>query len=477
MALEALKELTAQCQRLLIHPAANGVLESVRDVLEATVALHSLISTPVEEIAASDTRHTINNQLTVVIGYPERLVRQTDRTKLSPLKDDLFLLNQLAQQASRAIDAFAHALRDADPSGDRIDYHGVRDWIQPATVCGPLTGRVLVVDDFPAARDLLAETLRGLGLEVQTAASGPEALSVIPAASLDLVLLDVLLPEMNGLTVLANLKANPATRELPVLMVSGAGESDLSVRCIELGAEDFLPKPPPLPLLRARIGSCLEKYRLRRRYTEVLHAVLPPSIASPYLRDGRWPQPARHENVAILFADIAGFTAYCDHTDAGIVAGNLGEVFPAFDSFAAVHGVQKIKTIGDAFMAAAGLPEPIDQPVLRCVRLGFDILREINRFPREKPGWRARVGIHVGPVVAGILGQTRFVYDVWGNTVNFASRMESNGRENCVNLSSTAWVQVASRFPGCEHSHKQVKGKEGETIIYHLSPHTPEVQV
>jgi adenylate cyclase len=478
LAQAALTELAAQAERVLAQPTTENVASAVQFILEGTKALQALANAPAgdDAKAASETRHAIRNQLTVVLGYADRLARRLRESEPGPLTADLDLLRALAHEADQALGALVHALRNADPpTEDDLDHRGVLDWMDATTGHTPLTGQVLVVEDFLPASNLLADTLRGLGLKVHTVSNGPDALAAVAANRFDLVLLDVLLPGMNGLTVLARLKADPATRDLPVLMVSGAGESDLSVRCITLGAEDFLPKPPQLPLLRARVGSCLEKYRLRRRYAEVLHAVLPAHVAEPYLRDGRWPAPDRHDNIAVLFADIAGFTAYCDHTDPAVVAGNLADLFPTFDGLAARHGVQKIKTIGDAFMAVAGLMDPINQPVLRCVRLGLDILREVARFPREKPGWRARVGVHVGPVVAGVLGQTRFVYDLWGDTVNFAARMESNGRENCVNLSTAAWVHLAARFPAAEHSHKIVKGKEGETIIYHISALTPEV--
>src|SRR5262249_40786346 len=157
-------------------------------------------------------------------------------------------------------------------------------------------------------------------------------------------------------------------RDLPVIMISALDEVDSVVRCIQMGAEDYLPRPFNPVLLRARIGACLEKKRLRdrealhlaliereqHRCDELLHVILPGEIVKE-LKSTNVVRPRRYENVAVLFADIVGFTPYCDCHGPEEVVPHLQRLVECCEDSALRHGVQKIKTIGDAFMAASGL--------------------------------------------------------------------------------------------------------------------------
>src|SRR5262249_6483626 len=129
--------------------------------------------------------------------------------------------------------------------------------------------------------------------------------------------------------------------------------------------------------------------------------------------------PRRYEGVAVMFTDIVNFTAYCDAHEPEDVVSNLQLLVEACESAAASHGLEKIKTVGDAFMAAAGLLTPHDDPVMATVRGAFAMAEAARQVPA---GWRLRVGIHLGPVVAGVVGRSKFTYDLWGDTVNVAAR-------------------------------------------------------
>jgi class 3 adenylate cyclase len=134
----------------------------------------------------------------------------------------------------------------------------------------------------------------------------------------------------------------------------------------------------------------------------------------------------------------------------------LQELTEGWEQIVLGHGVEKIKTIGDAMMAAAGLLQACADPVLACLRCGLEM---IGQARRSEPGWKLRVGIHVGPVVAGVIGSRQFLYDLWGDTVNTAARMESNGVPGKVVLSGTAWRQVADRCRGESLGMVSIKGK------------------
>jgi class 3 adenylate cyclase len=284
------------------------------------------------------------------------------------------------------------------------------------------------------------------------------------------LLLDLVMPDVNGLEVLRRLKADDRLRHLPVVMISALDEVEGVGRCIELGAEDYLSKPFNPVLLRARINACLEKKRLRdrevvlraqvecerRRADELLQVVLPAEVVRE-LKDCGAAPPRRHENVAVMFCDLVGFTRYCDGNRAEDVVGPLQQLVETWEAIAARHQVEKIKTIGDAFMAAAGLLQrPADHPVLHCVRCGLEMIAATRALP---VGWDLRVGIHLGPVVAGVIGRRQFGFDLWGDTVNTAARVESHGVPGAVVLSRAAWEAVAGRCRGEPLPAVEAKGK------------------
>ena len=340
--------------------------------------------------------------------------------------------------------------------------------------------RILVVDDNEDNRYTLKRRLRREGYEnVAIATNGREALELIASQRFDLVLLDVMMPQMNGYEVLERLKSDDVLRHVPVIMVSALTELDSVVRCIELGAEDYLPKPFNGVLLKARIGASLERKRLhdrealhlaeidrqRVRADELLHAILP-ALAVRELRTNNRISPRRYDDVAVLFGDLVGFTTYCERNPADEVVARLDRLVAEFEEIAAHYRLEKIKTMGDAFMATANLLEPHTDPVMASVRCAFDMAEAARRSPGR---WHLRVGIHIGPVVAGVIGRTKFNFDLWGDTVNVAARLSQFGSEGAVYLTRDAWQRVGVRCPGDSLGSVPLKGK-GEIEVYACGP-------
>jgi class 3 adenylate cyclase len=328
---------------------------------------------------------------------------------------------------------------------------------------------LLVVDDNEDNRYALTQRLAREGYDnIATATNGREALNCLAAHAVDLVLLDIMMPELDGYRVLECMRADPALRHVPVIMISAVSEMESVVRCIELGAEDYLLKPFNRVLLRARIGACLERKRLHdreiahleeierqhRRADRLLHAILPAAAVAELEATDRV-QPRRFDDVAVFFADIVGFTAYCEAHPPEEVVSNLQSLVEVFEALSARHGMEKIKTIGDAMLATANLLEPHDDPVLASVRLGFDLADAAQRNPAH---WQIRTGIHVGPVVAGVIGRSKFSFDLWGDTVNVAARLAGIGGP-AIHLSGCAWAQVADRCGGACLGPVHLKGK------------------
>jgi DNA-binding response OmpR family regulator len=340
------------------------------------------------------------------------------------------------------------------------------------------SGYVLVVDDNALNRDMLSRRLMREGYTVATAQNGREALAMMRAESFDLALLDVMMPEMNGYETLEHMKTDGVLRHVPAIMISAVDEIESVIRCIELGAADYLPKPFNPVLLKARIGAVLEKKRLRdqeqaylaeieaekKRADDLLHVILPDDVVAE-LKATNTVKPRRYDNVAVLFCDIVGFTAYCDRREPEEVIGYLQQLVEIFELIADRNGLEKIKTIGDSFMTTAGLLKPMDNPVFSSVRAGLEM---VSISPTLPPRWQVRVGIHAGPVVAGVIGRQQYLFDVWGDTVNTAARIASVGIPNAVNVSSDAWQQIADQCTGESTGLVQIKGKSGEIELFRV---------
>ncbi|HET8728466.1 MAG TPA: adenylate/guanylate cyclase domain-containing protein [Alphaproteobacteria bacterium] len=349
---------------------------------------------------------------------------------------------------------------------------------------------ILIVDDNEMNRYTLARRLRREGYgDIVEAEDGRVALDHLARRRFDLVLLDVMMPVMNGFEVLGRLKADATLRDIPVIMISAVDELESVVRCIELGAEDYLPKPFNATLLRARLGACLEKKRLadqealyrqwldaeRRRADNLLSAILPEEVARE-LKEAGAVRPRRHDGVTVLFCDVVDFTPYCDRHAPEEVMADLQALVHALEEIVGRRGMEKIKTIGDAFMATAGLLGPLSDPVMTAVACGFEM---IEATKATKPDWRVRVGLHHGPVIAGIIGRRQFLYDLWGDTVNTAARITAWAPPDSVVLSAEAWAHVRGRCTGRSHGAVALKGKGWIELVecrglLHPSPETRE---
>ncbi len=344
-----------------------------------------------------------------------------------------------------------------------------------------LAGRVaefLVVDDNSINRRLLACYLEQEGHSSTLAASGREALALLTRRSFDVVLLDLMMPELDGFEVLTWIRSRPALADMPVLMISAVDDIESIARCVEAGADDFLPKPFNPSLLRARIESCLERQRRKReertylaslekasnRSDRLLRVLLPDPIVEEYMATRRI-RPRRYDDVAVMFVDIVGFTSYCDQHSPEEVLDRLQELIREFERLVRRHGAQKIKTIGDAFMASAGLLYPAENPVLTCTNLGREMLAAVRELA---PDWEIRIGVHVGPVVGGVVGDRHYQFDIWGDTVNTAQRIEHHGVPGSVCLSRDAWDLVAGYYTSERLDPVTVKGK-GTLEVYRVS--------
>ncbi|HEY8377754.1 MAG TPA: adenylate/guanylate cyclase domain-containing protein [Nannocystis sp.] len=349
------------------------------------------------------------------------------------------------------------------------------------------TGRILVVDDNESNRSMLQRRLEREGHTVALADNGRRCLEMLRSQDFDLVLLDVMMPEMDGYQVLEQLHLDDKLRGLPVIMISALDEIDTAVKAIELGAEDYLPKPFNPVLLRARIGACLEKKRLRDRERAVMRKlrseqerseqlllnILPRPIAER-LKEGQRTIADVFPDVTVLFADLVGFTRMAEQLPAAELVAMLNRIFSMFDQLAEKHGLEKIKTIGDEYMAASGLPMPRPDHAEAMAEMALDMLAVIERFnAKRNRGVRIRIGMNCGPVTAGIIGTKKFAYDLWGDTVNIASRMESHGIANAVQVTEATYKRLRHKYAFQRRGIIHVKGK-GALCTYFLVGRRPQ---
>src|SRR5262247_2042126 len=329
---------------------------------------------------------------------------------------------------------------------------------------------VLIVDDTPTNVAVVSGVLKD-SFKTKVATNGEKALAIAGAAEKpDLILLDVMMPGMDGFEVCRRLKDNPATRDIPIIFLTAKTEEVDEEKGFDVGAVDYIHKPFSAPIVLARVRTqialqeaLVEAQQARNQANELLHALLPKKAADE-IRSIGTVIPRRYDNVAVLFCDVTNFTSYCDKHEPEDVVSRLDALFVIFEHVTARHGLEKIKTVGDGFMAAGGLLQQIQDPIGSAVRCGLEM---VSTLIDAQLGWEVRVGVHAGPVVAGVVGQERYQFDIWGDTVNVAARVVSLGSPGSVATTKEIFDQIASTFDGEALGELDIKGK-GTIPVYGL---------
>lgn len=468
----------------------------VRQLLSDGRQLLGVIDELLDPKAQRPSQERLNRDLLFPLAHlrthVERLVqvfKQNDRDEVSA---DIELIADAVQRLDEivsggAVEKILHGTRPSpEPSQTQIQPVLTRTALPRAAD----TGKILAVDDNESNRSMLQRRLEREGHTVVLAENGKQALALLRSQDFDLILLDVMMPEMDGYQVLEQLHLDDKLRGLPVIMISALDEIDTAVKAIELGAEDYLPKPFNPVLLRARIGACLEKKRLRDRERAVMRKlrseqerseqlllnILPRPIAER-LKEGQRTIADVFPDVTVLFADLVGFTRMAEQLPAAELVAMLNRIFSMFDQLAEKHGLEKIKTIGDEYMAASGLPMPRPDHAEAMAEMALDMLAVIERFnAKRNRGVRIRIGMNCGPVTAGIIGTKKFAYDLWGDTVNIASRMESHGIANAVQVTEATYKRLRHKYAFQRRGIIHVKGK-GALCTYFLVGRRPQKPV
>ena len=292
-------------------------------------------------------------------------------------------------------------------------------------------GQMLVVDDNRVNRLLLTRALEQNGHQVSNAENGRIGLEMLRVRPYDVILLDIDMPEMNGFEVLEALLQDEELRYLPVIMTSASDELDRVVKCIEMGAEDYLVKPLNPVLLRARVNASLEKKRLRDEQRKLFRTFATPQVAERLLRDG-FSLGGKYVTASIMFADIRSFTSLSEKREPAEIIELLNDYFALmFDAITANNGMVN-QMQGDGFMAIFGAPTDDEEHCEHAVNAAVEMMELLKAFNEQrtmqhKAEVRIGIGIATGNVIAGYTGtQHRATYTCVGDTVNLAARIESH---------------------------------------------------
>jgi adenylate cyclase len=292
-------------------------------------------------------------------------------------------------------------------------------------------GTILVADDNRVNRLLLSRGLQEQGHTMVFAEHGREALDLLRNQRFDLLLLDVEMPELDGYGVLAELKEDPHLRDIPVIMTSALDELDSVVKCVEMGAEDYLTKPINPVLLNARITASLEKKRLRDQQRELISKFATKEVADDLLTSG-FALGGKHVDASALFCDIRSFTTIVEAHEPTETIELLNDYYTLMmDAISGEGGIVN-QMVGDGLMAIFGAPMPQDDHRQRAVLAALQMVEMIRLFnedqaARDKLQIQIGVGVASGRVVAGYTGTLqRATYTCVGDTVNVAARLESH---------------------------------------------------
>jgi adenylate cyclase len=343
-----------------------------------------------------------------------------------------------------------------------------------------LNAKILIVDDQKANVQLLAQMLVSAGYTSIASTMDPlEVCKLHLKNRYDLILLDLQMPGMDGFQVMEGLKEIEKDSYLPVLVITA--QPDHKLRALKAGAKDFISKPFDLAEVLIRVYNMLE-VRLLHLETKKLYDrivaeqkvserlllnVLPHSIAErlkgrPEVTADSFTEVIADSfaDVTVLFADLVGFTKFSVGLNPEKLVVLLNEIFTNFDSIADRRGLEKIKTIGDAYMAVAGISVFAVDHVARAAHMALDMMDALDAFNKHNGcTLQMRIGIDSGAVVAGVIGKRRFIYDLWGDTVNTASRMESDGVPGRIQVTDSTQQRLSESFMLEKRGVIDIKGK------------------
>jgi adenylate cyclase len=476
-----------------INQAGRTLLDIIKEAFEPE-RIDVLMAGGEDEIIDPRVDFRIRTALNSIIGYTEMVLEEAGEEDLHEIVPELEKIHTAANLFMKQIsNASATWLETATNKPNRIT--GTVSQIDQGLstpvsqiqgeCAGPgrvQRGNILVVEDDPMDRDLLTYHLRRLGHSVESAENGQQALEMLRIRRFELVLLDIILPVVDGFEVLTQIKSNMAQRDIPVIIITSLDDQEHTVKGIRMGADDCLSKPFDAIILGARVEACLQRKRWhdqeqeyltiikaeREKSEHLLLQMLPAPVAER-LKQGQAIIADGYQDVTVLFADMVNFTPLTTQMKPKALVILMNDLFCMFDDLVRQHDLEKIRAIGDEFVVAAGLVKPRPDHTEAVADFALDMLNELEAYNASHARSLAmRIGIETGPVIAGVIGTTQFSYDLWGDAINTASRMQSHGLSGRIHLTEKTYLRLKDKYVCEKRGVTLIKGK-GKMRTYFLN--------
>lgn len=477
-----------------IRKAGRELLDLVEEILDPARAEEADL-----ESYGARIRADLRNPINAVTGYAEMLTEACRESGAEALIPDLEHIRTAAFQLLDLSNDIVQLGTSDDATGIEGDAlrqastltEGVLAQIRPVAHRGDELNRqgvLLVVDDNGMNRDLVSRQLARRGYQVATAEHGGQALARLEEQPVDLVLLDVLMPEMDGIETLRRIKAQARLRGVPVIMMSSLDEIDGAIRCLEIGAEDYLTKPIHPTMLDVRIGASLEVRRLREREEffrtrleegdatakKLLCSVVPTSVAQR-MQGGEADIVDLSPQASVLWCELGRAAREGGLPEATERAAALRWLLEVMETEAERAELETMVLVGSAVLLADGVPTPATDHAARLAGVALAVQESLRGATPDGAPLPLRFGLHTGTAAAAVVGSERLAYHVWGDAVDLARRLEVQAGPGQIHVSSAAHALLKDRFTLAGRGVIEVTGR-GQMRTFLLTGHAQRME-
>jgi len=311
--------------------------------------------------------------------------------------------------------------------------------------------KILIIEDNPIVKKQLETILAPVNVELHFTNSVKKALDLSRYLNFAVIMTDVHTPDSSGFSLVNELlgKKKP-DEQYVILMNTNEDEAENIIKAYNIGAVDYITKPFRAGIVRAKVELFVRLYKKRKQIEDLLLNILPVSVSEEIRENGK-AVPKRFGSATVMFTDFKAFSVKALELAPVELVNKLDWYFNEFDKIISKYAIEKIKTIGDAYMCVCGVPVSVKEDALQMTMAATEIINFMNKEKKRNIGsgksyWELRIGIHTGPLVAGVIGKKKFAYDIWGNTVNIAARLEGASDPGKINISEDTYKQIKNYF-------------------------------
>lgn len=414
-------------------------------------------------------QHTLLRSLYEIIAYHEN-VTELDIYNLGyKMHHNINQIYDAANLCIRQIKKLYHASESKTPFSsfeksikalkDALSVDKNRKERSPSSLT--IAGKLLVIEEDPMMQDLYKRQIEFFGYQVIISKPKKNIIGLIKKNDIDIILLKLLMINTNSFTLLSKIYKQISNTNIPILVISPLINKHVIKKSLARGAVDFIKEPLEQEIFKTKINNCIERKKLLDREQEYLSNINTNKneAEKALYSTGEICIAKQSNDASILFADIADFTKITDQLSPQKTVRLLNILFSAFDAIVDKHNIEKIKTIGDNYMALSGLPKPNHHHAEALADAALDMMATVKNINDQlNLNIKLRIGINSGPVVAGLIGTKKATYDVWGKTVNIASRIESQGVAGKIQVSNSTYELIKNNYELVYRGEIDIKG-------------------